>query len=272
MEGEKAEKQKNEDGKNDDEKGRRGGLIPKLRQKHIPSETPFLNYYSTVQELNRTTNLSMNQLVKYNDEAEIQDFNGDGNTWLTSILDVKKNNHILGSAVSEKELKIRSELEMEVERDLEEEIKDGICNLSLRLHRLYQRQKERQMKEGSDEDNTTKALSEVNISIKMEGKTKVEIKETKKEATGKGHHRRSWSHRSEDMKLLVSRSNGGKVDWKKSLRAGSGNTVSVNKRNGSPNRESDKGRANIKGRSRSSGRVKQQGKVDRKLLRLGWKF
>ncbi|KAK3011802.1 hypothetical protein RJ639_012503 [Escallonia herrerae] len=38
---------------------------------------------------------------------------------------------------------IRGELEMDVERDLDEEIKDGIYHLALQLHRLYQHQKER---------------------------------------------------------------------------------------------------------------------------------
>ena len=45
--------------------------------------------------------------------------------------------------MSAEELKIRDELERDVERDLEEEIKDGIYHLALRLHRLYQHQKER---------------------------------------------------------------------------------------------------------------------------------
>ncbi|XP_054823260.1 uncharacterized protein LOC129321508 isoform X2 [Prosopis cineraria] len=200
-----------------------------------------------------STNLSMNQLVKYTDQAEIQ----------------AQNNHALGAPLSEKELKIRSELEMEVERDLEQEIKDGICNLSLRLHRLYQRQKERQVKEAS-EDNKRKAFSEVNISIKMEGKTKVEIKETKKEATEKDHRRWWISHRSEDTKQ-VSGLNGKKVDWEKTLRASSG-TVSANKINGNYKRESDKGRSkNKEGRRSSPGQVKGEGKVDQKLLQLGWK-
>lgn len=186
-------------------------------------------------------------------------------------------NQVVGVAMSEKELKIRGELEMEVEKDLEEEIKEGLCNLSLRLHRLYQRQKER-------EQHVKEAISEVNISIKMEGKrSKVEIKEVnnnKKEVTYddkiKYSHRRrrSWSHnnRSQDMEkqVLVCGVNGKKVDWEKSLRGGSSTTVlSVNKtNNGNLNRGSDKGlSANIEGRP-----LKRQGnKVNRKLLKLGWK-
>ena len=45
--------------------------------------------------------------------------------------------------MSAEELKIRKELEMDVERDLEAEIKDGIYHLALRLHRLYQHQKKK---------------------------------------------------------------------------------------------------------------------------------
>lgn len=48
-------------------------------------------------------------------------------------------------AMSADELNIFRELEKDVERDLEEEIKDGIYHLALRLHRLYQHQKERYM-------------------------------------------------------------------------------------------------------------------------------
>ncbi|KAG5609124.1 hypothetical protein H5410_020405 [Solanum commersonii] len=81
------------------------------------------------------------------------------------------------------EMKIRGELERDVERDLEDEIKEGICQLALRLHRLYKHQEERNTRKSIDDHGTnTKALSEVNINIKMEGGKKIEIKETKKEA------------------------------------------------------------------------------------------
>ena len=53
----------------------------------------------------------------------------------------KKNCNILAVPISEEELKIRSELGMEIERDLEEEIKEGIYHLALRLHRIYIRRK-----------------------------------------------------------------------------------------------------------------------------------
>ncbi|CAN4090022.1 unnamed protein product [Withania somnifera] len=88
------------------------------------------------------------------------------------------------------EMKIRGELERDVERDLEDEIKEGICQLALRLHRLYKHQEERNTKKSIDDHGTrddtrgtnAKALSEVNINMKMEGGTKIEIKEIKKQA------------------------------------------------------------------------------------------
>ncbi|KAK3032285.1 hypothetical protein RJ639_036242 [Escallonia herrerae] len=52
-------------------------------------------------------------------------------------------------------MEIRGELEMDVERDLEEEIKDEIYHLVLRLHRLYQHQKERSGKKLPEQDAGT---------------------------------------------------------------------------------------------------------------------
>ncbi|KAG5609129.1 hypothetical protein H5410_020410 [Solanum commersonii] len=120
------------------------------------------------------------------------------------------------------EMKIRGELERDVERDLEDEIKEGICQLALRLHRLYKHQEERNTRKSIDDhgtrDNTrgtnTKALSEVNINIKMEGGTKIEIKETKKEA------RRPISNKAlNNMQRMVS-TRPPKFDWTQSLRSG----------------------------------------------------
>lgn len=91
--------------------------------------------------------------------------------------------------MSAEELKIRRELEMDVEKELAAEIKDEICNLSLRLIQLYQQQKEREEKEISQigkhiqlADPKNKALSEVNINIRMQGGTEVKIEEAKKNA------------------------------------------------------------------------------------------
>ncbi|XP_055802521.1 uncharacterized protein LOC129871591 [Solanum dulcamara] len=121
------------------------------------------------------------------------------------------------------EMKIRGELEMDVERDLEDEIKEGMCRLALRLHRLYKHQEERNTKNSIDDhgtrDNTrgtnTKALSEVNINIKMEGGTKIEIKEIKKEA----RHRSSYKASSKVQRMVSTRPP--KFDWTQSLRSGS---------------------------------------------------
>lgn len=94
--------------------------------------------------------------------------------------------------MSSQELKIWGELEKDIERELEEEIKDGICRLAQRLHRLYQHQIERNSKESSYKKNGVKVddqqgknkknvVSEVNINIKMGGGTKIEIKKMKKQ-------------------------------------------------------------------------------------------
>ncbi|KAL3370395.1 hypothetical protein AABB24_007436 [Solanum stoloniferum] len=121
------------------------------------------------------------------------------------------------------EMKIRGELERDVERDLEDEIKEGICQLALRLHRLYKHQEERNTRKSIDDHGTrdktrgtnTKALSEVNINIKMEGGTKIEIKETKKEA------RRPISNKAlNNMQRMVSSTRPPKFDWTQSLRSG----------------------------------------------------
>ncbi|KAH7851011.1 hypothetical protein Vadar_005934 [Vaccinium darrowii] len=125
--------------------------------------------------------------------------------------------------MSDEELKIRGELEMDLERDLEAEIKDGIYHLALRLHRLYQHQKERNERELSETGpknqqglTRSKTVSEVNISIRMEGGTTVEIKERKKEAREHGNSRSS--SRSENSKGMIG-PNGKKFDWAKSLRS-----------------------------------------------------
>ncbi|KAL1190367.1 hypothetical protein V5N11_016750 [Cardamine amara subsp. amara] len=83
--------------------------------------------------------------------------------------------------LSKEEERIRDELEMEIERNLEGEFKDGIYNLALKLRRLYEQRRERE--ESLDVSmRKSKRVLEVNISIKMEGDTKIEITERKKEA------------------------------------------------------------------------------------------
>lgn len=82
--------------------------------------------------------------------------------------------------LSKEEERIRDELEMEIERNLEGEFKDGIYNLALKLRRLYEQRRERE--ESFDVSmRKSKRVLEVNISIKMEGDTKIEITESKKE-------------------------------------------------------------------------------------------
>lgn len=94
--------------------------------------------------------------------------------------------------MSNEELKIRAELEVYIERDLEEEIKDGICHLALRLQRLYQKQRDRNAREpsasGSKDQSWLKntTFSEVNITIRMEGGSKIETNEIKKVSHDKG--------------------------------------------------------------------------------------
>ncbi|AAG29206.1 hypothetical protein [Arabidopsis thaliana] len=82
--------------------------------------------------------------------------------------------------LSKDEERIRDELEMEIERNLEGEFKDGIYNLALKLRRLYEQRRERE--ELFDVSmRKSKRVLEVNINIKMEGDTKIEITEKKKE-------------------------------------------------------------------------------------------
>ncbi|KAG9450774.1 hypothetical protein H6P81_010739 [Aristolochia fimbriata] len=73
--------------------------------------------------------------------------------------------------LSDEERRIRIELESEIEMGLEEELKQGICHLALRLHTLYQHQKERSKK------NT---FTELNIAIRMEGESNIEVHEIKR--------------------------------------------------------------------------------------------
>ncbi|GAV67918.1 hypothetical protein CFOL_v3_11421 [Cephalotus follicularis] len=171
--------------------------------------------------------------------------------------------------MSEEELIIRGELENDVERNLEEEIKDGIHHLALRLHRLYQHKNERnarQVYETSERRN--KALCEVNVSIKMEGETRIEIKETKKEARQKG-----WPL-SEAMLVNGTK----KFDWAKStLRSGSSGVASNTKNDTSHKAKmliSNKEHGTYARRNLISASRQRKGNlsVDPKLLQPGWKY
>ncbi|KAG5059214.1 hypothetical protein JHK87_000243 [Glycine soja] len=218
-----------------------------------------------------------------------QDLEFDSSTWLSSTLDsqkqktengkrdchyVKNNWNILAVPISAEELKIRSELGMEIERDLEEEIKEGIYHLALRLHRIYQQKKERSAKEACELYNKqARAVSEVNISIRMEGATKVEIKEINKEAAEKD----SRNSRPQNVKEVK------KVDWVKTLRAGSSpvcatrsscvSSKNKNKKLGTdPNVFSNWKIHGGRGKNAGSTElVKQNASVDKKILQLVWK-
>lgn len=90
------------------------------------------------------------------------------------------------NAMSEDEQKIRDELESEIERDLEEEIKDGIYGLTLRLQRLYLHKQHRKTSASSTSSNTepsdepkSERLSELNIIIRLDGKSNIGTYEVK---------------------------------------------------------------------------------------------
>ncbi|KAF8404680.1 hypothetical protein HHK36_009568 [Tetracentron sinense] len=131
--------------------------------------------------------------------------------------------------MSNEEWKIRGEQEKDTERDLEEEIKDGICRLALRLHRLYQHQKEKNARESSTHGTKNRAgvmnegFSEVNITIGMEGGSKIELIEIKKEAREKGR-----TAKSEDKQGELSLGSK-KFDWVRTLRSGT-SPVMINKK------------------------------------------
>lgn len=188
--------------------------------------------------------------------------------------------------ISNEEMKIRRELEMDIERDLEQEIKDGIYHLALRLHRLYQHQEERNKRETSDQSAATKyihqetrnkMLSEVNISIKLDGGTKIEIKEKKKEAPCRPRSSRSEQNRSFQGMIQTKR-----FDWARSLRSsGLAPAMAITRRN----ERSLQGRTlsnchagqclnlNPENNSRRNltGQQKINAGLEYKILELGWK-
>ncbi|KAF5937520.1 hypothetical protein HYC85_025026 [Camellia sinensis] len=193
---------------------------------------------------------------------------------------------VVMSAAAEEELKIRCELEMEVERDLEAEIKDGIYHLALRLHRLYQHQKER----NQERMNNKTLYAEVNINIRLEGGTKIEIKEIKKDIVAREHGQPLAPIRSEDTQGVMRGSNAKNFDWAKSLRSEARRPLAINKKNDSPsnhakvisyehgdslplphqNHKLDHTRRKWTSAS-GSGQQKRGMRVENKLLELGWK-
>ncbi|XP_042486935.1 uncharacterized protein LOC122067159 [Macadamia integrifolia] len=132
--------------------------------------------------------------------------------------------------MSNEESKILAELDDDVERDLEEEIKNGICHLALRLHRLYQHQSDKNERELSKSGTRTrsvfnnKAISEVKITIRMEaGGSQIEINEIKKVA------RQSQTSISEGKEGKVFPS-AKKFNWVDTLRSGNSPAAIINKK------------------------------------------
>ncbi|KDP29746.1 hypothetical protein JCGZ_18681 [Jatropha curcas] len=178
--------------------------------------------------------------------------------------------------MSTEELKIRGELEMDIENDLEQELKDGIYHLALRLHRLYQQQKERNKRETSEshQERSNKILSEINISIKLEGGTKIEIKETKKEASHqKGINNRPRTAKSDQVfqGLLDSK----KFDWERSLRSSGSVPIPINKRKTISNYSASHYNPYNARRNLTSAAGLRKGNhandENNKVLELGWK-
>ncbi|OVA01815.1 hypothetical protein BVC80_9075g58 [Macleaya cordata] len=139
---------------------------------------------------------------------------------------------ILGALVmtmSKEELKIREELEIEIEKDLEEEIKNEMYNLALRLHRLYRHRRERIARvekvfnngfRSSGSKSTNATFSEMNITIKMEEGSKIEIKEIKKRNHREKVIRPKTSISDHDnKKAKMYRYNTTEFDWVRTLRS-----------------------------------------------------
>lgn len=131
--------------------------------------------------------------------------------------------------MSEEEQRIRGELEMDIEKNLEGEIKDELSRLALRLHRLYQHQKDKQTcskpqqqkqeqlkQQQLNKSNKNKAVFEVNIRIKVEGGTIIEIKEIKKKPAEKYNNNKFHVSKHDSTKNVTDHK---KFDWANSLRS-----------------------------------------------------
>ncbi|KAF3964195.1 hypothetical protein ACB098_02G188000 [Castanea mollissima] len=247
-------------------------------------------------EAGRCTNADILDLsvLSSGEQSHLNCHSDSWNGSLTDLNEAHSRNNIrnkqvlLGAALSKEELKIRSELEMDIERDLEQEIKDGIYHHALRLHQLYQQRRERNEREVSalfetqsqQIKNNNKTLLEVNISIKMEGGTKIEIKESnKKEAPEKG---RPGTSRSENMQAVLMAPKSKKFDWAKTLRSNAGPFV-INRQNNAsltlartpsnghsryPNLSLDTIRRNC---TSASGLLKIKASGENKIREQGWK-
>ncbi|KAM7515764.1 hypothetical protein LguiA_005347 [Lonicera macranthoides] len=180
--------------------------------------------------------------------------------------------------MSAEELKIRDELERDVERDLEEEIKDGIYHLALRLHRLYQHQNERIGRElprpgtKNQQGMKNETLSELNINIKMEGGTKIEIKEVKKEAH-QGERPKSAASRPAINVQKMAGPDTKEFNWAKSLRS-KPKPVCVKKKNESSHQAKVLNHgSNLHENAKLNKVIRNymSASIDNKVLELGWK-
>ncbi|KAL5992624.1 hypothetical protein ACLOJK_013543 [Asimina triloba] len=186
--------------------------------------------------------------------------------------------------MSGEELKVRNELEIEVEKDLEEEIKDGICRLALRLHRLYQHQKEIRgpgFSSMNGNKNQTNAfvgvVTEVNISIRIEADSKMEVSESNKEISNQRRIEKVKVEGEHGKRLKMGVSSCKEFDWVRTLRSsGSSSSVAIAKKNNKGSRqdsESSSCRAiSQRGRNRNFiNEWDERKKREMKLLESGWR-
>ncbi|GFP92512.1 hypothetical protein PHJA_001395400 [Phtheirospermum japonicum] len=176
--------------------------------------------------------------------------------------------------MSIEESKILKDLERDVENNLEEEIKEEIYHLALKLHRLYQHQKQRILNQSSSDHQNVqrnamkKMLSEVNINIKLEGGTTIRINEIRKEARGNDHLTSVISARSKRAQIVKGKAAGPiprpiKFDWSRTLRSEASNAMIVNP--GPQTRSQDRATGLLK--------VEEGGYGNQECItRAGWKY
>ncbi|THU60890.1 hypothetical protein C4D60_Mb07t17500 [Musa balbisiana] len=178
--------------------------------------------------------------------------------------------------MSAEEQTIRAELETDIERNLEEELKDDICRLTVSLHRLYLHKKDMNDKRTSSNDNSTEVTTVVKITTKTVGEYMMQIYESKTTALDVVRHCSSRS------KATPGRVYGGnkQTEWAKTLLSTRGSTVAAGKKHGSFDRYGSGKSPNVRplkkeGRS-SCGASSQTSKPNernkKKLLELGWKY
>ncbi|URE22030.1 hypothetical protein MUK42_11459 [Musa troglodytarum] len=126
------------------------------------------------------------------------------------------------NVMSAEEQTIRAELETDIERNLEEELKDDICRLTASLHRLYRHKKNTNDKLTSSNDNGTEVTTVVKITTKTVGEYMMQIYESKTTALDVVSH---CSSQSKAMQGRVHDSNK-QTEW-------AGSTVAAGKKHGS---------------------------------------